>query len=59
MFESTELPKAISNGWPLNPDFATIYDHVLKQYLALKSIAESKTNLFLVLAQEFYKAGPT
>lgn len=54
MFESDLLPTAMTNGWPLHPNFGSIFDRVCWQYLSLASIAKGSQNEFMTSAVEFY-----
>lgn len=57
-FETTELPMAINAGWPLKPDFSTVFDRISKHYLFLAAIMESDemVSMFFKSAKEYHRS---
>lgn len=53
-FETEQLPAAAANGWPMSPDFSTIFDRVCREYISLAAIVEGGANEFLTMAKEYY-----
>ncbi|KDR70608.1 hypothetical protein GALMADRAFT_1349818 [Galerina marginata CBS 339.88] len=61
-FESKHLPLAKSAGWPMDVDFAKVFDQVCHEYPSLVSLLEienNKANEFLTAAKEHYEQGPS
>lgn len=52
--ERKDMPVVLQEGWPLEPDFLTLYDCVCCNYLFIAEISESTNNGFLQSAKDYY-----
>lgn len=57
MAEQKLMPTALEEGWPLRPNFDTIFDRLAQSCIELRAVSESDTSLFLIGAKTYYKSG--